>query len=83
MACIIMYFTEMFEKKDCEIKELQANVSMLETRVIKLEQQIDENSAAETKYQKNNYQHDEGIGSLPAARTQLESNSIHDTWPAF
>ena len=37
----------MFGKKDCEINELQANVSMLETRVIKLEQQIDENSAHE------------------------------------
>ena len=35
----------MFEKKDREIKELQANVSMLEMRVVKLEQQIDENSA--------------------------------------
>ena len=33
----------MFEKKDHEIKELLANVSTLETRVVKLEQQIDEN----------------------------------------
>ena len=44
-----MYFTEMFEKKDREIKELLANVSMLETRVVKLEQQVDENSAHERK----------------------------------
>ena len=43
VSCIITYFTEMFEKKDREIKELMANVSMLETRVVKLEQQIDEN----------------------------------------
>ena len=35
----------MFERKDREIKELQANVSMLETRVVKLEQQIEEKSA--------------------------------------
>ena len=39
----------MFEKKDREIKELLANVSMLETRLVKLEQQIDENSAHEQK----------------------------------
>ena len=39
----------MFKKKDLEIKELQANVSMLETHVVKLEQQIDENSAQERK----------------------------------
>ena len=39
----------MFEKKDREIQELLANVSMLETRVVKLEQQIDENSAHERK----------------------------------
>ena len=39
----------MFEKKDSEIKELHANVSMLETRVVKLEQQINENSAHERK----------------------------------
>ena len=32
----------MFEKKDREIKELQANVSMLETCVVKLEQQIEQ-----------------------------------------
>ena len=38
VSCIITYFTEMFEKKDREIKELLANVSMLETRVVKLEQ---------------------------------------------
>ena len=38
----------MFEKEDREIKELQANVSMLEMRVVKLEQ-IDENSAHERK----------------------------------
>ena len=49
VTCIITYFNEMFEKKDSEIKELQANVSMLETRVVKLEQQIDENSAHEWK----------------------------------
>ena len=49
VSCIITYFTEMFEKKDREIKELLANVSMLETRVVKLEQQIDENSAHERK----------------------------------
>ena len=30
----------MFEKKDRENKELQARVSMLETRVVKLEQKI-------------------------------------------
>ena len=42
-------FIEMFEKKDREIKELQANVSMLELRFVKLEQQIDENSAHERK----------------------------------
>ena len=39
----------MFEKKDHEIKELQANVSMLETPVVKLEQQIDEFLAHERK----------------------------------
>ena len=39
----------MFEKKDREVKELQANVSLLETRVVRLEQQIDENSAHEQK----------------------------------
>ena len=39
----------MFEKKDRKIKELLANLSMLETRVVKLEQQIDENSAHELK----------------------------------
>ena len=39
----------MFENKDREIKELQENVSMLETRVVKLEQQIDENSVHEQK----------------------------------
>ena len=39
----------MFEKKDREIKELLANVSMLETCVVKLEQQIDENLAHERK----------------------------------
>ena len=39
----------MFEKKHREIKELEANVSMLETRVVKLEQQIDENTAQEQK----------------------------------
>ena len=39
----------MFEKKDREIKGLLANVSMLETRVVKLEQQINENSAHERK----------------------------------
>ena len=44
-----MYFTEIFEKKDIEIKKLLANVSRLETRVVKLEQQIDENSAHERK----------------------------------
>ena len=49
VSCIITYFTEMFENKDREIKELQENVSMLETRVVKLEQQIDENSAHEQK----------------------------------
>ena len=32
-TCIIIYLTEMFEKKDSEINELEANVSMLETRV--------------------------------------------------
>ena len=31
----------MFEKKDREIKEIQANVTMLETLVVRLEQQID------------------------------------------
>ena len=49
VTCIIMYLTEMFEKKDGEIKELEANVSMLETRVVKLEQQIDKNSTRERK----------------------------------
>ena len=49
VTCIITYFAEMFEKKDREIKELQANVSMLETRIVKLKQQIDENSAHERK----------------------------------
>ena len=39
----------MFEKKDWEIKELLANVSMLETRVVKLKQQIEEKSAHERK----------------------------------
>ena len=39
----------MFEKKHREIKELEANVSMLETCVVKLEQQIDENTAQEQK----------------------------------
>ena len=39
----------MFEKKDIEIKEQQANMSILEMRVVKLEQQIDENSAHEQK----------------------------------
>ena len=39
----------MFEKKDSEIKELQANVSVLETHVVKLEQQINETSAHERK----------------------------------
>ena len=34
VTCIITYFTEMFEKKDREIYELQANVSMLEMRVV-------------------------------------------------
>ena len=49
VTCIITYFTEMFEKKDREIKELQAHVSMLETHFVKLEQQIHENSAHERK----------------------------------
>ena len=49
VSWIITYFTEMFEKKDREIKELLANVSMFEMRVVKLEQQIDENSAHERK----------------------------------
>ena len=35
----------MFEKKYREIKELSANMSMLDTLVVKLEQQIDETSA--------------------------------------
>ena len=39
----------MFEKKDREIKEQQANVSKLQTRVVKLEQQIDKNSAHERR----------------------------------
>ena len=39
----------MFEKKDHEIKELRANVSMLEMHVVKLQQQIDKNSAHERK----------------------------------
>ena len=37
IACIIAYFTEIFEKKDCEIKELEANMSMLKMCVVKLE----------------------------------------------
>ena len=37
----------MFEKKDSEIKKVLATVSMFETRVVKLEKQIDENSAHE------------------------------------
>ena len=36
-------------KEEREIKELLANVSMIETRVVKLEQQIDKNSAHERK----------------------------------
>ena len=39
----------MFEKKDHEMKDLEVNVSMLEMRVVKLEQQLDENSAHERK----------------------------------
>ena len=39
----------MFQKKDREIKELQASVSMIETCIVKLEKQIDENSAQERK----------------------------------
>ena len=49
VTCIITYFTEIYEKKDGELKELQANLFMIETRVVKLEQQIDENSAHERK----------------------------------
>ena len=34
-------------------------------------------ASARTKYQKSNYQHEEGIGSFSAARTQHESNVLH------
>ena len=49
ICIIITYFTEIFEKKNRKLKQLQVSVSMLETRVVKLEQQIDGNLPHERK----------------------------------
>ena len=34
-------------------------------------------ASVKNKVSEKNYQHEEGIGSFPAARTQRESNDIH------